>query len=112
MELKRVCLVLADISGYTRFMKLHTSSLLHAEVIITDLLEAVIDHAEHPLTLSKLEGDAVFLYAPLDSDERATAQDVMRQVVAFFEAFKAKERSLIACDACQCDACSNIDKLK
>lgn len=31
MEIKRVALVLADISGYTRFMKLHTTSLLHAE---------------------------------------------------------------------------------
>ena len=63
MELKRVVLVLADISGYTRFMKIHTMSLLHAETIITELLEAVLDHAEFPLTLSKLEGDAAFMYA-------------------------------------------------
>ena len=69
MEIKRVVLVLADISGYTRFMRVHTMSLLHAEAIITDLLEAVIDQAEHPLTLSKLEGDAVFLYATLDGDD-------------------------------------------
>jgi len=46
MEIKRVVFVLADISGYTRFMKLHTGSLLHAEVIIADLLEAVLDHTE------------------------------------------------------------------
>jgi class 3 adenylate cyclase len=112
MEIKRVCMVLADISGYTRFMKLHTMSLLHAEAIITDLLEAVIDHAEYPLTLSKLEGDAVFLYAPLSDNEAAVTRDVVKQVIAFFEAFKAKERSLIACDQCQCDACSHIDQLK
>lgn len=43
MEIKRVALVLVDISGYTRFMKLHAMSLLHVESIITELLEAVID---------------------------------------------------------------------
>jgi hypothetical protein len=114
MEIKRVALVLADISGYTRFMKLHTVSLLHAEVIITDLLEAVIDHAEYPLTLSKLEGDAAFLYAPLEagSDGRAATQDILRQVIAFTEAFKTRERELIACNVCACEACLTIGQLK
>src|SRR5512141_3196734 len=100
MEIKRVVLVLADISGYTRFMKIHTMDLLHAEAIITDLLEAVLDQAEVPLTLSKLEGDAAFLYAALDDDRPAAsaAQDVLKQVTSFFEAFRVKERELIACD--------------
>jgi class 3 adenylate cyclase len=89
VEIKHVVLVLADISGYTRFMRVHTMSLLHAEAIITDLLEAVIDAAEFPLTLSKLEGDAAFLYATVEDDSRvsAAAQDILRQVTAFFEAF-------------------------
>jgi class 3 adenylate cyclase len=114
VEIKRVALVLADISGYTRFMKLHTVSLLHAEVIITDLLEAMLDHAEYPLTLSKLEGDAAFLYVPLaaDGDARAVTQDVLRQVTAFVEAFKTRERELIACNACTCEACLTIGQLK
>jgi len=112
MEVKQVVMVLADISGYTRFLRSHTTSLLHAEAIITELLEAVINHAEHPLTLSKLEGDAAFMYAPLEGDECAVTQDVLRQVTAFFEAFKARERALIACDACVCDACRNIAQLK
>ncbi|HET7376319.1 MAG TPA: DUF2652 domain-containing protein [Anaerolineae bacterium] len=114
MEIKRVVLVLADISGYTRFMKIHTTALIHAEAIITDLLEAVLNQAEVPLTLSKLEGDAAFLYAVLDDDRPAAsaAQDVLRQVTSFFEAFRAKERELIACDVCRCDACNNIGQLK
>jgi hypothetical protein len=33
-------------------------------------------------------------------------------VTAFFEAFRAKERALIACDACWCEACNNITQLK
>ena len=114
MEVKQVIMVLADISGYTRFMKMHTVNLLHAEVIIADLLEAVIDHTEHPLTLSKLEGDAAFLYVTLEAggDARAAAQDVLQQVAAFIDAFKARERELIACNICTCEACQTIGQLK
>jgi hypothetical protein len=74
----------------------------------------VIDHTEHPLTLSKLEGDAAFLYVTLEagSDGRAAAQDVLRQVMAFIDAFKTRERELIACNVCTCPACQDIGQLK
>jgi hypothetical protein len=111
MELKHACLVIADISGYTRFLMLHTTSLLHAEVIITDLLEAVITHADYPLTIAKLEGDAVFLYAVTGDNPQAAARDVLKQVNGFFEAFRARERALIACNTCRCPACSSVEKL-
>jgi len=114
MEVKRLALVLVDISGYTRFVTMRTMSLLHAESIITDLLEAVIDHAEFPLTLSKLEGDAAFLYSVLEDGPRgrAAAADILKQVTAFFAAFDAKSNELVAADACRCDACSHISMLK
>ncbi len=63
MERKSVVLALVDVSGYTHFVRAHKTSAIHAEEIIFDLLEAVINRAEYPLTLNKLEGDAVFLYA-------------------------------------------------
>ena len=53
MEIRNVVLVMVDISGYTRFIQLHKVSVLHAEQIITDLLEAVISKAEYPLVLNK-----------------------------------------------------------
>src|SRR5262245_28281799 len=114
MEIKRLALVLVDISGYTRFMKRHSMDLLHAEAIITELLEVVIDHAEYPLTLSKLEGDAAFLYATLEDEHQApaAAQDILKQVTAFLEAFQTKERALIASAGCRCAACDNIAELK
>jgi hypothetical protein len=40
LEVKRVVRVLADISGYTCFIKVHTMSLLHAGATIGELLEA------------------------------------------------------------------------
>src|SRR5689334_7900155 len=111
MEVKQACLVLADISGYTRFLLMHTTSVLHAELIITELLEAVIDEAEFPLAISKLEGDAVFLYAVTDDNPQAAARDVLKQASQFFDAFRAKERALIACNTCGCPACRSIEKL-
>jgi len=111
MEIKRVALVLADISGYTAFMRHHDTSILHAEQIITELLETVIDNSAHPLQVSKLEGDAVFFYA-ISDDDVATAKDVLRQAAAFSRAFAEKEQELIGRSYCTCDACTQIDKLK
>lgn len=111
MELRNACLVIADISGYTRFLLFHTTALLHAEMIITDLLEGVIAQSSHPLTIAKLEGDAVFLYALVDDDPQIVAREVLKQVAAFFDAFRTKERELIACNICACTACRSIEKL-
>jgi class 3 adenylate cyclase len=114
MEIKSGALVLADISGYTRFTRMHLTSLLHAEEIISELLEAVIQAAEFPLQVSQLEGDAVLLFAEVALGREAeAAQDVARQIKQLFIAFIARERALIACDAgCMCDACNNIGQLK
>src|SRR5687768_14265981 len=105
MEIKRAALVLADISGYTRFTRQHKTSLLHAEHIITQLLESVIDQAEFPLTIAKLEGDAVFMYALCpDDDQRDVARDVQHQVELFFEAFNKTASDLMTHTHCTCEA--------
>ena len=74
MVIKEVVMVLLDISGYTKFLTMHKTSMLHAELIISKLLESVIVASEHPLTLNKLEGDAAFLYAKTEDDNKATAE--------------------------------------
>ncbi len=53
MELKHVALVIADIGGYTRFIRAHKTALLHAQEIIAQLLEAIIERAAYPLTLTR-----------------------------------------------------------
>ncbi len=112
MEVKRAALVLADISGYTKFMKYHAMAVLHAEQIVTDLLEAVIDTAAHPLSINKLQGDAAFFYATSEGDDTPVAQDVLKQVQAFFAAFQRKEEELISRPVCICDACQTVGKLR
>ncbi|MBT7189197.1 MAG: DUF2652 domain-containing protein [Anaerolineae bacterium] len=113
MELKHAALVIVDISGYTQFLRQRNLTLLHAEEIITQLLEAVIDAAEYPLTLNKLEGDAAFLYALMEDDHEKVAKDILKQVQAFFPAFEQRAAELDQDTAyCNCDACSQISHLK
>jgi len=54
-------LVLADISGFTSYLA--GVELEHAHGVLSDLLELIVAPFNPLLTLSKLEGDAVFAYA-------------------------------------------------
>lgn len=56
-------LLIADISGYTKFLRLHRLNTAHAQLVITELLESIIDATMPPLKVSKVEGDAVLFYA-------------------------------------------------
>jgi len=115
MNLQLAHVVLADISGYTQFMRLHRMSVIHAEQIITDLLESVIEAARYPLILNKLEGDAALFYSPIANPEEAAESGhvVLRQVREFFEAFNLREKRLVsACALCVCEACGNAGNLR
>ena len=105
--------VIADISGYTDFIVKREISLLHAEQVITDLLEAMIGCADHPLVLNKLEGDAAFMFSDAGQAPEAAVADAMMQVGLLFAAF-ARTQSLLAtaCAGCDCGACSNIGNLR
>lgn len=76
-------LVLADISGYTSFLRSvadaeHDPSAAGAfppaYALLSSLLDGIIRRLVPPFTLSKLEGDAVFAFAEnLDGLPRGTA---------------------------------------
>ena len=108
MRMQNAVIVLADISGYTRFMKLHGMALVHAESIITELLDSIIDHTEHPLTLNKLEGDAVLFYALADANPQAVAESALHQVNGFFHAFSARKKEIGVDALCNCGACTEV----
>ncbi|MCE9518380.1 MAG: DUF2652 domain-containing protein [Verrucomicrobia bacterium] len=121
MKLRRAHIILVDISGYTQFIHRHRLSLIHAERIITELLECVIDASEHPLTLNKLEGDAALFYALIEEGdessagerERQSATAVLRQLQRFFAAFQNREQELVSeCTMCACEACAKSGELR
>jgi len=114
IELKSVSMVLLDISGYTNFLKWHEMSLLHAEQIITELLESAIETLDGLLTLNKLEGDAAFLYTVIDENDSVKPKQIVQRVNSSFERFNAKQQKLISSGegGCPCEACCKIDRLK
>ena len=113
MRLSHAFLVVVDISGYTAFIHERQTSLLHAEQIISELMETVMDRAEHPLTVNKLEGDAALMYAECAAGDARAAHDVLAQVKAFFPAFGAcADRQRAERAGCGCEACGGIAKLR
>jgi hypothetical protein len=104
----RAVLVIADIGGYTRFMKVHRINLAHAQHIVAVLLEAVIDGAGRKLKLAKLEGDAAFFYA----DAPTTPDETKRALVSIRNAFLHRRDELVINRMCTCDGCTQAGELK
>ncbi len=53
-------LFMPDISGFTEF--LNNLEITHAQSIIQELLEIIIDSNQIGLEVSEIEGDAIFFY--------------------------------------------------
>lgn len=109
-----VLLLLADISGYTRYLLANRTAALHSQGIVTELLEAVIREVEVPLEVAKLEGDAVFMVASREAgtDWDAAARAVGARLDAFVAAFDARLALLMDTLACPCEACRHLDRLR
>ena len=114
MDQRKLIIILADISGYTRFMLENETSALHGQLVITGLLESIIKEVNIPLTLQEIEGDAVFLYAAqsgAEGDWRTMAQQVSAKLGKFFSAFIAESAVTIESTPCACAVCRNSAKL-
>ncbi|ATB27513.1 DUF2652 domain-containing protein [Melittangium boletus] len=105
MAIEKALLLIADIGGYTRFMKQHRFSLAHAQDTIAQLLEVVIDAATG-FKLAKIEGDAAFFYV--------VGEDVTvfhRQISGIRRAFLARRQRLALDRMCKCDGCLQVTGL-
>lgn len=104
-------LLIADIGGYTEYMRTHRMSLAHAEVNTTRLLERVID-AVPDFDLIEIEGDAAFLARRADtlaSDAMVTV--TLDAAMAMHRAFHL-ERHYVATNLCPCKSCTQAIDLK
>lgn len=112
MGIKPIFIILVDISGYTNFIRLHKMSLLHAEKIIGELMESILDEVESPVIAHEILGDAISFYA-IDDGAPGLADSIYLQLEKYFLAFRRREAYLLReCGLCLCDACNNVGELK
>ncbi len=108
-------LIIADISGYTRYMTANAKTLGHSQTIITELVKAIIRQIELPLEVAKLEGDAVFLFCRKQAGAKPWPEAkkiIGDNLITFFRMFGEKINELSASTTCTCNACTHIEKLR
>lgn len=105
---------IADISGYTAYMLKNQTDLAHGTIIVSELMGSLVKQVHIPMEISKLEGDAVFLYLRKDKIPLEFLHDTQllaNKILSLFQAFATKLRSLQYSKVCACGACSNIEQL-
>ena len=100
-------LLLADISGYTSFLA--GTELEHAHEILTALLETIVGKFKTLLTISKLEGDAVFAF--VNEKDLPRGETLLEMIEATYVAFRDYADAAYRRTTCQCKACRAIPTL-
>ena len=104
--LERGYLLLADLSGYTAYLT--QTEPEHGPMIAGDFIETVVGQLHGAFRLEKLEGDAAFLWAPMDRVNGGTLLDA---VDAAYFGFQRRLQSVSQATACDCEACSRMPQL-
>jgi hypothetical protein len=100
-------LVLADISGFTSYLA--KVELEHAHEILTDLLEIIVKEFKTLLTISKLEGDAVFAYVP--ESNFLGGENILELIENTYVSFRRQRETSRRNTTCTCKACLSIPTL-
>jgi hypothetical protein len=93
-------LVLIDITGYTYFLT--QVDLEEGEVILRDLMETLVKNVQSPLQVAKLEGDAIFAYAPDGSFMQG--QTLLEALENIYKAFRIMQHELLLNRQCSVQA--------
>lgn len=100
-------LILADISGYNAYVA--GTEFDHAQEIIRDLLEFLVNQMHPLLTLVQIEGDAIFAYTP---ENRILRGETLFELIEnTYIGFKNRLTSIRRHRTCTCTACQNIHVL-
>jgi hypothetical protein len=114
MQQDKLVIILADISGYTRFILDNRTAAVHGQLCINSLIETILEQVDIPLILQEIERDAVFLYARASGAEagwQAILQEVGQELTNFFDAFIARTGLIMESAPCSCAICRNSDPL-
>jgi uncharacterized protein YndB with AHSA1/START domain len=102
--LQEGALVLADISGYSKFVA--QTEVDHSWSILHELLDTMVRSVEGRMEVSQVEGDAILFISGM------SMQDVVVALEDTFVAFHRRLRDMQAVTTCPCSACANIGMLK
>jgi class 3 adenylate cyclase len=103
---EQLCLLLADLSGYTAYIA--NAEPDHAPALAGDLVETVVRELRPTFRLAKLEGDAAFLVAPI---ERLDGPMLLDALDAAYDAFRRRMKSVTGATTCDCESCATVPNL-
>lgn len=99
--------LIADITGYTQYLS--ETELDHAQSILSNLLNLLIEHTRPPLIISRLAGDAVISYGL--ADHFLQGQTFAESLEDTYVSFRRMVELMVRNTTCQCKACQNIGSL-
>ena len=105
--LQSALLFMPDISGFTQFVS--STEIQHAQSIIGELLEIIMESNQLDLQVSAIEGDAIFFYRLGDAP---TLDQVLEQVKHMFTKFHHQLKRYDHERICRCGACTAAKNLK
>ena len=113
-------LVLFDIGGYTSFLQAVAAA--HADdafadgavppayAVLSNLLDGIVGAIVPPMTLAKLEGDAVFAYGTEEASI-PRGRELLGWLAAVYADFDGRLDQAKDLWSCSCDACIRLDQL-
>jgi hypothetical protein len=105
--LDRGFIVLADLSGFTKFVT--ETEIRHGAEAVAALLGTVVQRLSPPLDVEEIEGDAVFAIGRESASGAAPA--IVPLVEHAYVAFRERRRQIRLNTRCTCRACRSIDDL-
>lgn len=102
--LQEGALVLADISGYSKFIA--QTEVDHSWSILHELLDGMVRNLAGRMDVSQVEGDAILFISGI------SMPDVIKAAEGTFIGFHRRLRDMQTVTTCPCNACANIGMLK
>ncbi len=100
------CFLIADISGYTGYLA--AVELDHANDVLSDLLDTIVTALRPNFQLSRIEGDAAFMFATAETIDGTALLDTVERC---YLGFRRRRRDVRQATSCECNACARIPDL-
>jgi carbon monoxide dehydrogenase subunit G len=100
-------LFMPDISGFTEFV--NSTEITHAQSIIQEVLEIIVESNQINLEIGEIEGDAIFFYR---IGSPPTLEQLLIQVQTMFTKFHRHLQMYDKQRICPCAACTSATQLK